>query len=109
MRVYIAGPYRASTPQGVSINIVNARYAMFDLIRAGHTPFCPHTMTGEGEIYASDITDDQWLELGLNWLESCECVLLLLGWQNSKGTLAEKAKAEAMGLPIYYRLSEIPS
>ena len=104
MKVYIAGPYRAATPALVDANIKQARDAMADLLRQGHTPFCPHSMSGAFERDYADIPDEAYLEMELEWLRLCDAILMLPGWEQSSGSLAEKALAEELDLPVYYAI-----
>jgi len=101
MRVYIAGPYRADTPEGVDVNIAMAREAMALLLQAGHTPFCPHSMTARFERDYPNIPDDRYLETDLEWLRFCDGILMLPGWQQSSGSRREFELAREMGLDLF--------
>jgi hypothetical protein len=35
------------------------------------------------------------------WLEVSDAVLLIEGWEKSKGTLAEIERAKALGIPVF--------
>jgi len=41
------------------------------------------------------------------WLEVSDAVLVLPDYENSKGTVAEIARAEELGIPVYYNLTEM--
>lgn len=101
MRIYIAGPYRSDKRQGVEKNIAQARDAMAVLLKAGHTPFCPHSMTAHFELLFPEIDDSVYLALGLDWLKLCNAVVLLPGWEDSEGSLVEREVATYLGIPIY--------
>ena len=107
LRVYIAGPYTASTPTGVDRNILVAREAMAALLRRGHTPFCPHAMTARFERDFADIGEEEYLRIDLEWLDLCDAILLLPGWETSNGTLGEIERAQMLGLKICYGLDEL--
>lgn len=102
--VYIAGPYRASTPFLVEQNIRRAEAMMLLVVGMGLVPLCPHTMTrfidGTG-------TDEYWLNTTLELMRRCDAVLLCEDWQHSSGTLGELAEARALGMPIYENLHEL--
>lgn len=42
MRIYVAGPYSASTRNDVAINVAIARAVATELWVLGHEAFCPH-------------------------------------------------------------------
>jgi hypothetical protein len=109
LRIYIAGPYRADTVAQRDRNITQARLAAAELLRRGHAPFCPHTMTAEFDDHFPDLPDTCYLVADLDWLTVAHAVLILPGWTMSEGTLAEKAAAERLGLPLYYRIEDVPS
>ena len=108
LRIYIAGPYRASTASEVDANINRARDAMAQLLRMGHTPFCPHSMTARFERDYPDIPDDVYLTTDIEWLGCCDAVLRLPGWENSSGTRAELREAATMGHTIYTSIERVP-
>jgi hypothetical protein len=108
-RIYIAGPYRADTPHQIIEHIETARDAMAALLRAGHMPFCPHSMTARFERDYQDIGEDCYLQLGIVWLRQCQGVLVLPGWEQSEGTLAEVAEAHRLGMPLWYSVEDVPS
>ncbi len=101
MRVYIAGPYGSDKPSGVEKNIAQAREAAAVLYRAGHAPFCPHTMTAHFELLFPEIPQPVYLSAGLEWLKQCDAVVLLPGWEESAGSLIEERLADYLGIPSY--------
>ena len=46
------------------------------------------------------------LEICINLLRKCDRLLLLKGWHESRGCMAEWAAARALGIPIYYNYSD---
>ena len=40
-------------------------------------------------------------EYSLLWLELCDAVLLVPGWENSSGTRAELARAKELDIPVF--------
>jgi len=107
-RVYIAGPYRAATREGVAAHIEVARQAMGELLRLGYAPFCPHTMTAHAEQHFPDIPDSVYLQTDLDWLPHCDAILLLPNWERSAGATAEHRAAVFAGLRIFWELAEVP-
>jgi len=109
-RVYVAGPYSGDNVLTVLDNISQARRAAALVFRAGWAPFCPHHdadysahMT-KAEHAAMDV--DYYKQLSMAYVEVADVVLLLPGWENSSGCLAEKARAEELGIP-WTQLTEI--
>ena len=101
--IYVAGPYSADTYIGIERNVLNAKEATIELLRHGWAVICPHTMTHtcqngtglEPEVfYASD----------LEMLRRCDAILLLKGWQDSKGSVEEMALARELGLSVFATL-----
>lgn len=101
--VYIAGPYTAPTYLEIDTNIRRAAEAFKTLAEAGVGAFCPHMHSAHFEVIAPDVRPSYWYELDLNFLRAgCDALLLLPGWEFSKGSLKEKAVAEQLGLPVFY-------
>jgi hypothetical protein len=102
--IYIAGPYRASTPYGVERNIRRAEAMMLLVAELGYVALCPHTMT---RYLDGTFSDEYWLEATLELMRRCDAVVLCNGWEHSEGTRGEVAEAERLGLPVhtsYYSL-----
>lgn len=96
--VYIAGPYRAKTPQAVTQNITRARTQADFALRLGYTVICPHLLSQGLELSA---TDDFWLATTLEISRRCDVMLLVPGWEKSLGTLGEIELYRELGRPIY--------
>lgn len=109
LRVYIAGPYSASTNALQHANIEIAHEAMLQVIRRGHDAFCPHTHSAWCDKTAPDISWKRWLELDLSWLAQAHALLLLPGWEESKGSRVEREAAVALGLLIVEDIDDLPT
>lgn len=108
MRIYISGPIRAASIALEKANVDRARDVAADLIIIGHTPFCPHTHTeGFGRLYPA-ITYEDYMRMDLQWLDLCDGILMLPGWQQSQGARIEHKRAGRLGLPIWYDLMDVP-
>jgi len=107
MLIYVAGPYRASTKKEIQENIQKAKETSFDIIRAGHYPVCPHTMT-QGWCKEGDFDIETILQCDFEIVKKCDALLLLPGWERSEGACREKELAETFKKPIYYKVEEIP-
>jgi len=113
-KVYVAGPMRG-IPE---FNFPAFHAATAKLRAAGHTVFNPAERDNErhGEdISKGNVTGDETIaakEHGFNLREAlgedleficrhADVVALLPGWENSKGAIAERATALALGLEVW--------
>jgi hypothetical protein len=101
MIVYVAGPYRADTPEGVTKNIENARIVGIDLWERGFTVIVPHLNTAHFEDDCA-CEDDEYLRGDLEILARCDAMVVLPGYENSSGTKNEIAFAQERGIPISF-------
>ena len=108
MKVYVAGAYTPHDGREETrlANIRRASEAAQQLLKAGHTPFCPHTMTAGWE---ETCGYDDFLRLGMVWLAACDAILLLPGWEQSKGARREHEEAVTLGLLIAHGLESLVS
>lgn len=96
--LFVSGPYRAKTLDGVLANILRAREAAKGVWQAGAVALCPHTNTA---LMDGACSDDVWLEGDIELLRRCDGIVLVEGWSSSDGTLAEREVALTMRLPIF--------
>ena len=109
MRIYIAGPYTAATPDALEANAKNAIDAGLTVLQKGHVPFIPH-LTHYVDLRAKEIK----IEIGWNdymkwddaWLEQCDALLYL---SSSKGADIERKRAESLGKIIFISLHDVPN
>ena len=120
--IYVAGPYRASTPWLIEQNIRRAEELALDVWRLndplrlndpnmdlcrediGVVAVCPHTMT---RYYQQSAPDSVWLEGLLSLVERCDAVVLVPGWQRSEGTIGEIARAISLGIPVFSSIQDL--
>jgi len=96
MLIYVAGPYRGD----VDGNIAKARAVAAECYLAGHDVICPHMNTAKMD-EDTGLPDEFWLNTTLNLLRRCDAIVLVPGWESSKGTQAEAAYAKQVGIPVY--------
>ena len=115
MMILIAGPYRSGTgddPELIRRNLRRLEEAALPLFRAGHIP-----VIGEWlalpllEVAGSTrLGDALWEEIvypiAHRLLTRCDAVLRLEG--SSKGADQDVRIAQELGLPVYYRLTDVP-
>ncbi len=96
---YIAGPYRAKTKLGIIRNILKARRVAKKYWRRGYAVFCPHLNSGLMDGIAPE---EVFLRGDLEFLKHADILVVMPGWERSKGTIAEIEIAKARGIPITY-------
>ena len=107
MRLYIAGAMSSSNPVEFLENLRNGQRLSTRALLAGHAVFSPFIdfqlffQTREEETITADMIKNS----SMAWLRVSEAVLLVPGWQDSKGTQAELAEARKLGIPVYKSLS----
>jgi hypothetical protein len=97
MIVYVAGPYSAPTPQGVDANIQQARQAAIALWREGHVAICPHLNTAHFEDECPGL---DFVKGDLEILSRCDALVMLPGWEQSKGARRELEFATERDIPV---------
>lgn len=108
-RVYVAGAYSSNNVIGVLDNMREGMRWSTMVFLKGHAPFAPwldfhyQLMLRDGE----KLTVEQYYEYSLAWLRAAEVVFVTPGWENSKGTVAEIAMANRLGIPIVYDIDEL--
>lgn len=113
LRVYIAGPLSASTPEQREAYIDKANQVAKELVVKGQYPYCPHTHScrwfeDPRPIFKSykHIVEDYDI---LGFLSICDAIYMLPGWRKSKGTMMEYCYAKETGKKIFFKLSQVPN
>lgn len=104
--IYVAGPYNAAGRAEVLDNIMRARDYARKLWAMGWVVLCPHANSGlmDGEA----IPDSAFVEGSLELMLRCDAVLMIPGWENSKGARAELEAAIYQGMDVYYEMGTVP-
>jgi len=113
MRIYIAGPYtpKSKDPhkavKEAHSNVDRAIRVAIKLIEKGHYPFIPH-LTHYIHVHpeCKDLGSKFYYQYNLSFLQYWAEALFFIA--PSKGANMEKDLAEKLGLPIYYRLDQVP-
>lgn len=99
MIVFVAGPYRAPTQEGIDANIQAARDVAIALWRAGFGVFCPHLNSANMD---SIVPDEQFLNADLEILhKACDALVCVPGWESSEGAQGEVNFARGHGIPVF--------
>src|SRR6476659_3574090 len=102
--VYVAGPYRASCEWEVVRNIRSAEALALAVWKLGAACICPHKNTA---LFGGAAEDSLWLEGDLEMMRRCDAVLCTDDWACSKGACVEVETAKRVGIPVFYKLSEL--
>ena len=108
MKIYVAGPYTASSESEIQQNVNNAIDAGIEVYKKGHFPYLPH-LTHWIELRSKQTNKglkwEDYLEMDRSWLENCDALLFL---SDSKGANLELGHAKKLNKKIFYNLDEIP-
>ena len=109
MRVFVAGAYSGNDVLRILENIRKGINLSKDVILAGHSPFCPWSDFLFSLVLRDkeSISLDTYYQFSIDWLRVSDCILLVNGWENSKGTLHEIEKANEWGIPVFETIEEI--
>ena len=107
-RIYVAGPYSADNVIDVLRNIRNGIEASQQVFMQGYAPFCPwldyHFVLMD---FGDALTLDDFYQYSMAWLDVSDGLLVLPGYETSKGTLAEIKRAERLNIPVYYDIDDV--
>ena len=93
--VYIAGPYRGDTLYEIVRNIRRAEAVAFKYWHMGFAVICPHMNTA---LLDGACPDEGDLEL----LRCCDIIVMMKGYSDSTGALAELKEAKKRGMEIIF-------
>jgi len=103
--LYISGPYSAGNGRTVEDNIAVARAHAEAAARKGWMPFTPHLNTAHFEDSCPNVSHQEWLDGDLTILRALShagvAVLLLPGWEQSKGARLERDWAIHLNLEVF--------
>lgn len=104
-RIYIAGKYNDKDIVSCLANIRRGIEMGAYLMQQGDAVYCPFldyqfALTSQG----SFLTKEQFQANSMAWVEVSDALLILPGWETSGGTKREIARAEDLGIPVFYDL-----
>ena len=103
--LYISGPYSPGYGRSTEDNIAVARRYAVAAANAGWMPFTPHLNTAHFEVDCPNISHEEWIAGDLAFLSLLDparaAVLLLPGWEQSKGARLERDWAIHLNLEVF--------
>ena len=105
-RIYVAGPISNTDPCVVLKNIGEGIQASRELIKHGYVPFCP--FADFLYFFSEPRPSLEKIQIvSIEWMKKCHAILMLPGWEKSRGSLREKLIAEKKGIPIFYSIHDL--
>jgi hypothetical protein len=115
MMILVAGPYRSGTnddSKKMKENLRRLEQAALRLFRVGHIPMIgewvalPLLEVAGSKGVGDELYEDIVYPTAHRLLERCDAVLRLSG--DSRGADEDVRLARQRGIPVYYRLEEVP-
>lgn len=107
-RVYVAGAYSADNVLDVLRNIGRGEEFCANLFGMGFAPFCPwHDKSYVMTHWREEFTVQQFYDYSIAWLEVSDAMILVPGWEDSKGTLKEIEIAKELGIPVFENICDL--
>ncbi len=103
--VYISGPITPSNGRTIEDNVALAVKTFCELTRQGIPSFAPHL--GAAFPSCHEIDYHIWMAYDLAVLARCTHILMLPGWEKSKGAVLERTYAVGAHIPILYSIEEL--
>jgi uncharacterized UPF0146 family protein len=97
MIVYTAGKYSGNVDE----NIANARKVAIELWEMGHAVICPHLNSAHMELDCKATWED-YLNGDLEIISRMDAIVMLEGWEDSKGAKMELDFARKLNIPVYF-------
>ena len=92
--IYVAGPYRGE----IKYNVLKAAAVGRLLRQCGKAVIIPHV---ESLFFPESLTEDEWIEHGIDLLHCVDTIVLVPEWQNSSGTGNEIEYAKEYKKSVY--------
>ena len=103
--MYVAGALFAENAWEITKNIHRAAAVGFEVAKLGASPIIPHTNTGS--VFMGTLFTAFWYEATLELLRRCDAVILVPGWESSKGVAAEIQEADRLHLPVFHNVYKL--
>ena len=97
--IYVAGPFTGKTAWDIEQNVRAAEDVGLCVANAGAVPLIPHANT---RYFHGQQTPEFWYDATLELLKRCDGIIMVDGWESSKGSVMEHTYAKQHGIPIFY-------
>lgn len=104
--IYVAGRFTATTREGVQRNIAEAVAIGLEVARVGAMPVIPHSNTSHPNFEALQ-PYTFWIDGTLELLRRCDGIIMVPGWEASRGACGELAEAQRLGLAVFMTIEEL--
>jgi len=104
MRVYVAGAYSADNVIDVLNNIRRGIAYCAQLMKQGHSPFCPW-LDWQFQMF-EELTVQDYYRYSMDWLKVSEEVHVLPNSEHSRGTQKEIMQALELGIPVKHLIEQ---
>ena len=103
--VYISGPITPTDEMSTEQHVAAALKVFIRLTGEGIPSICVHL--GAAFPSAYDLSYHTWMAYDLAVLGHCTHILMLPGWEKSKGAVLERTFAVGRHIPIFYTVEEV--
>jgi hypothetical protein len=108
--IYTAGPYSGKDSLDIQQNIINASRVAIECWRRGWAVICPHKNTSGYETFeGGNINWGTWLKGDLEIISRCDAIVMIQGWEKSKGARMELDFANKKGIRVYQSIDDVPT
>src|SRR5947207_11192639 len=98
--IYVAGKLSGPNNFEIARNVAAAEDVGLRVAQFGAMPLSPHSNTGLK--FFGTITEDFWYEGTLELLRRCDAVIMVPGYESSRGARAECEEAHRLNLPVFF-------
>ncbi len=105
--VYIAGKFTAPTPAETLAHIERAEAVAAEIISQTEqlVVLVPHSL---GRSFISGPgSPAYWYAATMSLLDRCDAILMLPGWDESRGAVRELARAKELGMQVFFRVEDL--
>jgi len=111
--IYVSGKYTDVSREAVKRNIHEAELvAQQVLLLTRRIPLIPHKLTSFWDEWGplTEWSHSDWMEkYCLPLLDNCSAIIMVPGWEFSKGARIEFEYADERHIPIYFSVEDIPA